>query len=123
MIKKLLLTILFTLVLTGGASAEKILLVCQIEGRSEKPYLVSLDLNNKVLDTAKGGLFKITSISNDNVIAERKQNISEKSYFAKIVLDRQRGDMIFQNSVKDPNTSEWIIIENINFYCNRSPLF
>jgi hypothetical protein len=123
MIKKLLLTILFTLTLSGGASAEKILLVCQIEGRSEKPYLVSLDLNNKVLDTAKGGLFKITSISNANVIAERKQNISEKSYFAKIVLDRQRGDMIFQNSVKDPNTSEWIIIENINFYCNRSPLF
>ena len=121
--KKLLLTILFTLVLSGSASAEKISLVCQIEGRSEKPYFVSLDLNNKVLNTAKGGLFKITSISNANVIAERKQNISEKSYFAKIVLDRQRGDMIFQNSVKDPNTSEWIIIENINFYCNRSPLF
>ena len=109
--------------MSGNAYADKILLVCQIEDRSEKQYYVSLDLNNKILDTVKNGLFKITSISNANVIAERKQNISEKSYFAKIVLDRQRGDMIFQNSIKDPNTSEWIIIENINFYCNRSPLF
>lgn len=121
--KKVLGILVLSLLFSGSAYADKILLVCQIEGRSEKPYYVSLDLNNKILDTAKGGLFKITSISNANVIAERKQNISEKSYFAKIVLDRQRGDMIFQNSIKDPNTSEWIIIENINFYCNRSPLF
>jgi len=121
--KKLLSILVLGLLLSGNAYADKILLVCQTEGRSEKPYYVSLDLSNKILNTAKGGLFKITSISNTNVIAERKQKISEKSYIAKIVLDRQRGDMIFQNSIKDPNTNEWIIIENINFYCNRSPLF
>ena len=121
--KKLFLTILFTLVLGGGASAdEKVLLACQIKDKSEGPFFVKIDLKNKVLDRA-GNLYKITNITDSGISSEREININGISYFAEIAISRQRGDMIFQNSKKLSKDSQWKVFEKINYSCNKYPLF
>ena len=121
--KKLLLTILFSLVLSGVASAEeKVLLACQIKDKSEGPFYVTIDLKNKVLDRA-GNLYKITNITDDGISSKREININDISYFAEIAIDRQRGNMIFQNSKKLLKDSQWEVFEKINYSCNKSPLF
>jgi len=123
MIKKFILTILFTLVLSGSASAdEKVLLACQIKDKSEGPFFVNIDLKNKVLDRA-GNLYKITNITESGISSEREININGISYFAEIVINRQRGDMIFQNSKKLSKDSQWEVFEKINYSCNKYPLF
>ena len=83
---------------------------------------MNIDLKNKVLDRA-GNLYKITNITESGISSEREININGISYFAEIVINRQRGDMIFQNSKKLSKDSQWEVFEKINYSCNKYPLF
>ena len=64
--KKILLTILFTLVLSGGASAEKIYFDCKTSNGN--PNFINYDINNKI--------FSIVSIKSENPIKTTEWNLT-----------------------------------------------
>ena len=119
--KKFLGILILSLLLSENSYAEKILLACQIVDKGERPYFLSLDLKNKILSFE--GLYKITVINDKGLRAERITDISDTSYFAEIVIDRERGNMIFQNSKKSSKESQWVPFEKKKYSCNRSPVF
>jgi len=103
-------------------NSEPLLLSCQIEDKSERPYFLGVDLTNKTIDRA-GNLYKIISISEDSVKAERRIKIENKRYVTTIFLDRYSGDMTFINTAKSPIDQKFKIIEHIIFGCNNYPVF
>ena len=120
--KKLLFVFIFSALFFNTAKSEPLLLSCQIKDKSEKPYFIGVDLINKTIDKA-GNLFKIISISEKLVQAERRIKIENKHYVTTIFLDRYHGDMTFINTAKSSTDQKFKIIENITFGCNNYPVF
>ena len=120
--KKPLTLIFFSFLIFNTAKSEPLLLSCQIEDKSENKYFLAVDLENKTLDRA-GNLYKIISLSDDLVKAERKIKIENKSYNTTIFLDRYHGDMLFINTSKTSNEDDWKIIDQVKFECNNYPVF
>ena len=120
--KKILYVVLFTSFLFNIAKSEPLLLSCQIEDKSEDKYFLGVDLENKTLDRA-GNLYKIISITENLVKAERKIKIGNKKYNTTIFLDRYHGEMLFINTSKSSNDDSWEIIDQVKFDCNNYPVF
>ena len=106
----------------NAAKSESLSLSCQIEDKSENKYFLTVDLANKTLNRA-GNLYRIISITNTLVKAERKINIGNKKYNTTIFLDRLHGEMLFINTAKSSKDESWEIIDQIKFRCNNYPVF
>ena len=120
--KKLLGIVIVSLLWFNIAKSEPLLLSCQIDDKSEDKYFLGVDLKNNTIDRA-GNLYKIISISDDLVKAERKIKIENKRYNTTIFLDRYHGEMLFINTSKSSNEDKWKIIEQVKFNCNNYPVF
>ena len=119
---KIYYIVVFTIFFFNIAKSEPLLLSCQIEDESENKYFLTVDLVNKTLDRA-GNLYRIISIAEDLVKAERKIEIGNKKYNTTIFLDRYHGEMIFINTSKSSKDESWKIIDQIKFRCNNYPVF
>ncbi len=120
--KKLLFIFILIALFSNVAKSEPLLLSCQIEDKSEGPYFLGVDLINKTIDRA-GNLYKIISISENSVKAERRIKLENKRYVTTIILDRYHGNMTFINTAKSSIDQKFKIIEHIKFECNNYPVF
>jgi len=101
--KKLLLTILFTLVLSGGASADIIHFICKpikLEGQRTPNYdpELSIDLENKYIHNRYGSIIIY-------YIGERR--IKAKDWFAEYEFDRISGIYSEKMFIPIDGTSEY----------------
>ena len=90
--KKLLLTILFTLVLSGGASADEIVLRCDLKTRVDDPGVrteVEIILKKKIV-YVDGDKYNIT------LVGERSIRAESDNQYVQISIDRFDGFMYFQ---------------------------
>ena len=120
--KKFLGVIFISFLFVNSSYADQILLACQIEDKSEDPYFLHVDLGNKSIDRV-GNLYKIISISDTQIAAERKLQVGKKHYHTTIFLDRYYGDMIFITNSKNSTNDPWENVDNVKFECNNYPVF
>ena len=117
--KKLLLTILFTLILSGVARAEKKFLVCNSDDRvieaGVKEFLISIDVDDNFL-MINNKKFNVVSVHDEEIMADYKQKkeYSEYYYHTTIWLNRFTGLMDYKIQRYKRNNQE--AIENLKTY-------
>ena len=119
LMKKLFLTILFTLILSGVARAEKKFLVCNSDDRvieaGVKEFLISIDVDDNFL-MINNKKFNVVSVHDEEIMADFKQKkeYSEYYYHTTIWLNRFTGLMDYKIQRYKRNNQG--AIENLKTY-------
>lgn len=117
--KKLLFTILFTLILSGVARAEKKFLVCNSDDRvieaGVREFLISIDVDDNFL-MINNKKFNVISVHDEEIMADYKQKkeYSEYYYHTTIWLNRFTGLMDYKIQRYKRNNKG--AIENLKTY-------
>ena len=93
---KPLLTFLTLFLMLGGvAGAEEVNFVCKNKNNMEREYILAIDLKNKIMIRA-GEEYKITSETNDAIVATRINNTHNVNYEPNLIIDRFSGDLLYR---------------------------
>ena len=79
----------------GVAGAEEVNFVCKNKNNMEPEYILAIDLKNKIMIRA-GNEYKITSETNDAIVATTIKNIHNVNYETNLIFDRFSGDLLFR---------------------------
>ena len=83
------------LMLGGVAGAEEVNFVCKNKNNMEREYILAIDLKNKIMIRA-GNEYKITSETNDAIVATRINNTHNVNYETNLIFDRFSGDLLYR---------------------------
>ena len=83
------------LLLFSCTFSEEVNFVCKNKNNMEPEYILAIDLKNKIMIRA-GDEYKITSETNDAIVATTIKNIHNVNYETNLIFDRFSGDLLFR---------------------------